>query len=214
MKHFRIVDPSYQIVVGNSGFYQLATVPENSMDLEEFAEMCESSKYRPPENTSYDELDALYWKEIKSSVPLYGAGMNGSLIDANCNVWNINRLNTIFDYVKKDYCEEILGVNTPYLYFGMWKTPFAWHTEDMDLYSINFLHFGAPKTWYAIPPQHGHLLEELARKKFPASHAVCPAFLRHKMTIISPDELRKAGIQFNKVHNTAELNNNVIFVWK
>lgn len=61
--------------------------------------------------------------------------------------WNISRLGSILDNVKMDYGVDIAGVNTTYLYFGMWKTSFAWHTEDMDLYSINYLHFGAPKTW-------------------------------------------------------------------
>lgn len=64
--------------------------------------------------------------------------------------WNINHLGTILDLVNEDYGISIEGVNTAYLYFGMWKTTFAWHTEDMDLYSINYLHFGAPKTWYVL----------------------------------------------------------------
>lgn len=61
--------------------------------------------------------------------------------------WNIGNLRTILDMVERECGTIIEGVNTPYLYFGMWKTTFAWHTEDMDLYSINYLHFGEPKSW-------------------------------------------------------------------
>lgn len=61
--------------------------------------------------------------------------------------WNICHLDTILDTVEHESGITIEGVNTPYLYFGMWKTTFAWHTEDMDLYSINYLHFGEPKSW-------------------------------------------------------------------
>ena len=61
--------------------------------------------------------------------------------------WNIGSLRTILDMVERECGTIIEGVNTPYLYFGMWKTTFAWHTEDMDLYSINYLHFGEPKSW-------------------------------------------------------------------
>ncbi len=37
------------------------------------------------------------------------------------------------------------GINSPMLYMGMWRASFAWHVEDYDLYSINYLHYGAEK---------------------------------------------------------------------
>ncbi|KAI5154598.1 Lysine-Specific Demethylase 4D [Manis pentadactyla] len=78
--------------------------------------------------------------------PIYGADVNGSLFDKNTKPWNLRHLGTIQDLMEQECGVVIEGVNTPYLYFGMWKT-FAWHTEDMDLYSINYVHFGEPKTW-------------------------------------------------------------------
>lgn len=51
-----------------------------------------------------------------------GADVSGSLTDDDVKCFNINKLGTILDYVGKDYHKAISGVNTSYLYFGMWKT--------------------------------------------------------------------------------------------
>ena len=107
-------------------------------------------------------MERKYWKNITFNQPIYGADISGSISDDDLDSWNIQRLGSILDLINADYNVKIEGVNTAYLYFGMWKTSFPWHTEDMDLYSINYLHYGAPKSWYAIPPEHGRRLERLA----------------------------------------------------
>ncbi len=97
-------------------------------------------------------------------------------------------------------------MNSPYLYFGMWRATFCWHVEDSDLHAINFIHHGAPKTWYCIPPKYGHLMEKAARDLFPEVAPHCTAFLRHKIALISPEVLQTYGVPVVKmVHRAREI---------
>ncbi|GAB6026609.1 Lysine-specific demethylase 4C [Chamberlinius hualienensis] len=194
-----IPSPISQMVTGRQGLYQQLNIQKKAMTVKEFKTMAGSPKFKTPTHFDYEDLERKYWKNITYNSPIYGADVSGSLYDQDVDEWNINNLNTVLDYVSGDYGIKIDGVNTAYLYFGMWKTSFAWHTEDMDLYSINYLHFGAPKSWYVVPPEHGKRLERLASGFFPSNNQICQAFLRHKMTIISPPILKKFSIPYDKI---------------
>ncbi|XP_070764395.1 lysine-specific demethylase 4B [Enoplosus armatus] len=191
--------PITQVVTGQSGLFTQYNIQKKSMTVSEYRKLANSKKYCTPQHKDFDDLERKYWKNLTFVSPIYGADVSGSIYDEDIREWNIGHLNTLLDMVEQECGIVIEGVNTPYLYFGMWKTTFAWHTEDMDLYSINYLHFGQSKSWYAIPPEHGKRLERLAQGFFPGSSQGCDAFLRHKMTLISPSILKKYGIPFDRI---------------
>ncbi|KAL7850900.1 hypothetical protein AOLI_G00212560 [Acnodon oligacanthus] len=195
--------PIQQVVTGQSGLFTQYNIQKKAMTVKEFRKTANSDKFCSPRYDDFEELERKYWKNVTFNPPIYGADVNGTLYDPDVDEWNVGRLHTILDTVEYDSGITIEGVNTPYLYFGMWKTTFAWHTEDMDLYSINYLHFGEPKSWYCVPPEHGKRLERLAKGFFPGSSQNCEAFLRHKMTLISPSILKKYGIPFEKITQEA-----------
>uniref|UniRef100_A0A8P4GLT3 Lysine-specific demethylase 4B n=1 Tax=Dicentrarchus labrax TaxID=13489 RepID=A0A8P4GLT3_DICLA len=195
--------PIQQMVAGQSGLFTQYNIQKKPLNVQEFRRLANSDMYCTPRYLNYEDLERKYWKNLTFVSPIYGADVSGSLYDEDVEEWNIGHLNSILDVIEEDCGVSIQGVNTPYLYFGMWKTTFSWHTEDMDLYSINYLHFGEPKSWYAIPPEHGKRLERLATGFFPNSFKGCEAFLRHKMTLISPSILKKYGIPFDKITQEA-----------
>ena len=130
--------------------------------------------------------------------PIYGCDVHESLTDEDQKAFNIRHLNTILDEVGVAYKQHIRGVTSPYLYFGMWKTTFSWHVEDMDLHSINYLHFGMPKTWYVVPPQYGHLMERATKELYPNLASWCSSFMRHKTCLIQPQTLSTPSLSTKK----------------
>jgi hypothetical protein len=108
------------------------------------------------------KAEEFYWKNVLNHSPIYAGDLLGTLMDFNKeNNWNIGALDNLLTRMSV----PVLGVNAPYLYFGMWKASFPWHLEDMDLYSINYLHFGAPKQWYVIPQRDHIKFENFASSK-------------------------------------------------
>jgi uncharacterized membrane protein YgcG len=94
---------------------------------------------------------------------------------------------------------RIPGVNTTMLYVGMWRAMFAFHVEDLDLYSINYLHTGAPKSWYSIQPERRLRFEALAEGHFASDLRECKEYLRHKTKLFSPTRMRESGLPFDTV---------------
>ncbi|KAJ3576999.1 hypothetical protein NP233_g53 [Leucocoprinus birnbaumii] len=151
----------------------------------------------PPETNPSDytiefcqELERDYWRNLGLAKPAwYGADSQGSLFTDETTSWNVAHLPSTLSRLLPTSDKGLPGVNTPYLYFGMWRATFAWHVEDMDLFSINYIHFGAPKFWYAVPQGRAQALEQTMRSYFPQDTSACPQFLRHKSFLASPTHL-------------------------
>lgn len=150
------------------------------------------------------EIESEYWRNLNfGKPPMYGADLSGTLFDDRTKHWNVGKLDSVLTRLRLR--RKLPGVNTPYLYWGMWRATFAWHVEDMDLYSINYIHFGAPKQWYAIRQSDRQRFESAMAGAFPSDARRCPHFMRHKSYLASPSFLASHGIRPLKlVHNAGE----------
>lgn len=112
----------------------------------------------------YKEIERNYWRNITFNQPMYGADLLGSkyaqtdhfhvthwsnftqaLFDSSITSWNPNTLDNTLNKLN----QTLPGVNSPYLYFGMWKATFAWHVEVGALKgNLNYCHLmQRHRTW-------------------------------------------------------------------
>jgi jumonji domain-containing protein 2 len=122
----RIKTPIVQHIEGREGVFTQYNIQQRGMTVGEFETLADSKRHATPPHSSFAELERKYWKNLTFMPALYGADVSGTVTDEDQQHWNIARLGSILDDVNNEYGMRIEGVNTPYLYFGMWKASFAW----------------------------------------------------------------------------------------
>ncbi|KAG6413005.1 hypothetical protein SASPL_125702 [Salvia splendens] len=159
------------------------------------------------------DIETLYWNAMVDK-PLsveYANDMPGSAFVVNKGggkksegamtvgetEWNMRRLPRENLSLLRFMKEEIPGVTSPMVYVAMMFSWFAWHVEDHDLHSMNYLHLGSGKTWYGVPKEAAVAFEEVIREHGYGGEInplVTFATLGEKTTVMSPEVLLNAGV--------------------
>ncbi|KAG9150463.1 hypothetical protein Leryth_010851 [Lithospermum erythrorhizon] len=159
--------------------------------------------------TTYMEKE--FWSEMacgKTESVEYACDVDGSAFSSSSDdplgksKWNLKKLSRLPKSVLRLLEKPIPGgVTEPMLYIGMLFSMFAWHVEDHYLYSINYHHCGAAKTWYGVPG-HAALDFEKAVREHVYNHDILSpeaedgAFdvLLGKTTLFPPSILTENGV--------------------
>ncbi|KAL6840363.1 hypothetical protein ACP4OV_030173 [Aristida adscensionis] len=156
--------------------------------------------------------EALFWRaaadrpvsvEYASDMPGSGFGPPVPLprhqpaADVGETPWNMRGVARSPGSLLQFMREEVPGVTSPMLYVAMTFSWFAWHVEDHDLHSLNYLHSGASKTWYGVPRDAALAFEEVVRVHGyggEVNSLETFALLGDKTTVMSPEVLVESGI--------------------
>ncbi|XP_069048151.1 lysine-specific demethylase 5A isoform X2 [Lepisosteus oculatus] len=117
--------------------------------------------------------------------------------------WNLNNMPVLEQSVLTHINVDISGMKVPWLYVGMCFSSFCWHIEDHWSYSINFLHWGEPKTWYGVPAHAAEQLEAVMKKLAPELFDSQPDLLHQLVTIMNPNILMEHGVPVFRTNQCA-----------
>lgn len=108
--------------------------------------------------------------------------------------WNLNNLPVLDESILGHINADISGMKVPWMYVGMCFATFCWHNEDHWSYSINYLHWGEPKTWYGVPGTRAEEFEVAMKSAAPELFQSQPDLLHQLVTIMNPNILMNANV--------------------
>ncbi|KAH8521536.1 hypothetical protein H0E87_002539, partial [Populus deltoides] len=142
-------------------------------DFEKMANKVFARRYCSASCLPATYLEKEFWHEIacgKTETVEYACNVDGSAFSSSPSdplgnsKWNLKNLSRLPKSILRLLGTVIPGVTDPMLYIGMLFSVFAWHVEDHYLYSINYHHCGASKTWYGIPGHAALKFEKVVRE--------------------------------------------------
>ncbi|KAJ4802756.1 Transcription factor jumonji (jmj) family protein / zinc finger (C5HC2 type) family protein [Rhynchospora pubera] len=142
-------------------------------EFEKIANKEYSRRYSSTCNLPANFLEEEFWREIafgKIDSVEYACDVDGSAFSSSPqdplgqSNWNLKKFSRLPKSTLRLLRTAIPGVTDPMLYIGMLFSMFAWHVEDHYLYSINYQHCGAAKTWYGVPGQAASGFERVVRQ--------------------------------------------------
>uniref|UniRef100_A0AAV2M1W7 [histone H3]-trimethyl-L-lysine(4) demethylase n=2 Tax=Knipowitschia caucasica TaxID=637954 RepID=A0AAV2M1W7_KNICA len=151
-------------------------------------------------------------KEFGSGFPVKNGHFQTSPEDQHyvSSGWNLNNMPVLDASVLTHITADICGMKLPWLYVGMCFSSFCWHIEDHWSYSINYLHWGEPKTWYGAPGFAAERLESVMKKLAPELFESQPDLLHQLVTIMNPNTLMSHGVPVTTQHTHTIMNPNTL----
>ncbi|XP_006815984.1 LOW QUALITY PROTEIN: lysine-specific demethylase 5A [Saccoglossus kowalevskii] len=117
--------------------------------------------------------------------------------------WNLNNLPVLDRSVLCHISADISGMKIPWCYVGMCFSAFCWHNEDHWSYSVNYMHWGEPKTWYGVPGPAAEQFESAMKSVAPELFAAQPDLLHQLVTIMNPTILMNRGVPIVRTNQCA-----------
>lgn len=117
--------------------------------------------------------------------------------------WNLNNLPVQEASVLCHINADISGMKVPWCYVGMCFSSFCWHNEDHWSYSINYMHWGEPKTWYGVSGNDADQFEDAMKNSAPELFENSPDLLHQLTTIMNPNILMKQGVKICRTNQHA-----------
>ncbi|XP_031700699.1 lysine (K)-specific demethylase 5Ba [Anarrhichthys ocellatus] len=144
-------------------------------------------------------------KEFGSGFPLSNSHFEVTPEDKHylSSGWNLNNMPVLDSSVLNHITADICGMKLPWLYVGMCFASFCWHIEDHWSYSINYLHWGEPKTWYGAPGYAAEHLESVMKNLAPELFESQQDLLHQLVTIMNPNTLMNNGVPIYRTNQCA-----------
>ncbi|XP_034388918.1 lysine (K)-specific demethylase 5Ba [Cyclopterus lumpus] len=144
-------------------------------------------------------------KEFGSGFPLSNSHFEVTPEDEHylSSGWNLNNMPVLESSVLNHITADICGMKLPWLYVGMCFSSFCWHIEDHWSYSINYLHWGEPKTWYGAPGYAAEHLESVMKNLAPELFESQQDLLHQLVTIMNPNTLMNNGVPIYRTNQCA-----------